>query len=281
MERSRSASLASIELYTSISPYSFRMDAGTVGMVTSTQLVADSNLAPYKNKPLPTFSIASRASVLHGLKANLEWTGLILPIREGEKESFLTTTSHISAGDSFRRSWTCERRTKSFWSEPDVAGLFLGNWRCGTLVLGVLCVLLFITILAFFWPLRATVTQDLSLLWRMLGNTTSCVVPLFEAEGRKMRSVATTIFFVFLSLLVEFTLPLLGRVSDGICGGEGEYTAAKLAIAYRRYVLNTSTFVSNSSAKVAIVLSILLIMVVQIRRRACQAHSQRCLVTIL
>ena len=104
LEQTRSTSSASILLFSSTSPSSLRIKVGTVGINNDTQLVAASNFAPVKKSPFAAFSILSRASVLQGLKTNPECTGLIFPISVGEIDSFLTMTSRMLAGESFRHS---------------------------------------------------------------------------------------------------------------------------------------------------------------------------------
>ena len=97
-------SSASIDLLTSCLLCNVRTEAGTVEITTDTQLVANSNFAPDKKSPFSAFKIASRASIIHRLRAKLEWTGFIFPIKEGEIVSLLTITSRIPAGDSLRHS---------------------------------------------------------------------------------------------------------------------------------------------------------------------------------
>ena len=68
------------------------------------QFVAGSSLAPVDiNLPAACRS-AARASVLHGLRANPERTGLIGPIEAGEIEGYLTIATRTSDGESLRDS---------------------------------------------------------------------------------------------------------------------------------------------------------------------------------
>lgn len=83
---------------------SLRILNDTVGIKTGIQLVVASSFAPVKDKPLSVLSVASQAFIPKGLKANPEWKGLILPIREGEIDSILTTASHITVGEISRHS---------------------------------------------------------------------------------------------------------------------------------------------------------------------------------
>ena len=168
--------------------------------------MAVSNLAPNKKNLFPTFKITSRASSLQGLNANPKLTGLIFLISVDEIRSFLTITSRMPAGDNFRHSCSRGSRTNSLLSEIMEADLSFCDHFCTTLIPEATCELCVIR--AFFWPFRATVTQDLSLDWIIIGNSTSYDDPKFEPWLRIILGVATATFLVEI-LSMSFPFPLL------------------------------------------------------------------------
>ena len=133
--------------------------------------MAGSSLASDRNSPPAAFKSCPRASVLHGLSANPEFTGLISPIEAGDTRRCLTIISRMPAGESLRHSCSGEIRMNSLLST--LLGMFFlfllvflfeVGGLAGLRALGV--VVFDVTVsndantCDFLCPLRATVTQE-------------------------------------------------------------------------------------------------------------------------
>lgn len=95
IEVTRSISLASITLVTSIRSSSVQRDLGAIGTSRGIQFEADSSLRPVLRSLLLVCKRISHASLLHKLRVKSDCTGLLRTIETDNIESRLTQASRL------------------------------------------------------------------------------------------------------------------------------------------------------------------------------------------